>query len=212
MKDQYFGDINDYRKYGLLRTLTGEDAISLGVCWMLTAPDSSTEGNDTGYLTLADKQTKAFKYKAFDNELFNQLRKCAITFERVIVRQDLLVQAARKDAEFPRDVRSVKLMGILPERTRFFTDLLVDNAAQQDRYFGEMLQYFDGVDLIFFDPDTGFEVASKKRGSQDSSKYLHWEDLAKTYRTGVSVLSYQHFGDRSQSREQKVKGGMTKTM
>jgi len=33
MKNQYFGDINDYRKYGLLRTLTGGQ-IKTAVCWM----------------------------------------------------------------------------------------------------------------------------------------------------------------------------------
>jgi hypothetical protein len=39
MKDQYFADINDYRKYGLLRIL-GE-GLRVGVCWMLTKPDGS---------------------------------------------------------------------------------------------------------------------------------------------------------------------------
>jgi hypothetical protein len=40
MKDQYFGDINDYRKYGLLRILSGmrcsgQSNISAAICWML---------------------------------------------------------------------------------------------------------------------------------------------------------------------------------
>ncbi len=29
MKDQYFGDVNDYRKYGLLRAFTFEDGLRL---------------------------------------------------------------------------------------------------------------------------------------------------------------------------------------
>jgi len=36
MKNQYFGDINDYRKYGLLRGLSNKGEISTLVCWMLT--------------------------------------------------------------------------------------------------------------------------------------------------------------------------------
>jgi hypothetical protein len=31
MKDQYFGDINDYRNYGLLRLLCGSSALSLSI-------------------------------------------------------------------------------------------------------------------------------------------------------------------------------------
>jgi hypothetical protein len=45
MKDQYFGDINDFRKYGLLRLLCVSDRLRLGVCWMLTDTDSRTDGS-----------------------------------------------------------------------------------------------------------------------------------------------------------------------
>ena len=31
MKDQYFGDVNDYVKYGLLRALSSEAALRVGV-------------------------------------------------------------------------------------------------------------------------------------------------------------------------------------
>ena len=39
MKNQYFGDINDYRKYGLLRILSTYGPIKTAVCWMLTPDD-----------------------------------------------------------------------------------------------------------------------------------------------------------------------------
>lgn len=39
MKNQYFGDINDYRKYGLIRLLTGAGKLKTTVCWMLTPDD-----------------------------------------------------------------------------------------------------------------------------------------------------------------------------
>ena len=50
VKDQYFGDVNDFRKYGLLRVLAGSDRLRLGVCWMLTAPDGRTNGEFLAYL------------------------------------------------------------------------------------------------------------------------------------------------------------------
>ena len=43
MKNQYFGDVNDYRKYGLLRALQGEGSLSTLVAWMLTPDDGSNE-------------------------------------------------------------------------------------------------------------------------------------------------------------------------
>jgi len=43
MKNQYFGDENDYKKYGLLNTLTGRTDLSTAVCWMLT-PDEAGAG------------------------------------------------------------------------------------------------------------------------------------------------------------------------
>ena len=47
MKNQYFGDINDYRKYGLLLLLTNGEEIKTAVCWMPTAEDGPIDGNLT---------------------------------------------------------------------------------------------------------------------------------------------------------------------
>ena len=47
MKDQYFGDINDYRKYGLLRAIIRAGRLRILVAWMLTVDDGSTDGKYT---------------------------------------------------------------------------------------------------------------------------------------------------------------------
>jgi hypothetical protein len=44
MKNQYFGDINDYRKYGLLRILQSTGNGRLLVAWMLTPDGGSRDG------------------------------------------------------------------------------------------------------------------------------------------------------------------------
>ncbi len=43
MKNQYFGDINDYRKYGLLRAIQSKGEARLLVAWMLTENDGSRD-------------------------------------------------------------------------------------------------------------------------------------------------------------------------
>ena len=59
MKDQYFGDINDYRKYGLLRIVAGPGKMSLLVAWMLTPDDERAE-----------------KGRCHDSALYDGIRKC----------------------------------------------------------------------------------------------------------------------------------------
>ena len=45
MKVQYFGDVNDYRKFALLRALSEVGEFRIGVCWMLTEADSTGYGD-----------------------------------------------------------------------------------------------------------------------------------------------------------------------
>src|SRR3954468_6067603 len=101
MKEQYVGDVNDYRKYALLRHLTQEARIRIGVCWMLTPPDGRTDGNLTKYLE-KPPQTE-------DQELFEQLKKLAAVPEG-------------------RRLRHIERNGLLP-RAIFFDEYLSDRPA-----------------------------------------------------------------------------------
>lgn len=68
MKNQYFGDINDYRKYGLLRAILAASNLRMLVAWMLTPDDKSTDGQITGYLD------DPGKWSRHDPELFGALQ------------------------------------------------------------------------------------------------------------------------------------------
>ena len=67
MKEQYVGDINDYRKYALLRRLQANGELHMGVCWMLTLSDGRTDGNMINYLNDTSN-------KRHDPELYDYLR------------------------------------------------------------------------------------------------------------------------------------------
>ena len=123
MKNQYFGDINDYRKYGLLRMLTTADRISTGVCWMLTPSDGRTDGQLLTYLE------QSVRYRNFDPYLFDYLFRCV-------------------KVEGERDVRCVESADVLPE-TVFYSRFLNDSVNERRLYFGEMLESFREVDLVF---------------------------------------------------------------
>jgi hypothetical protein len=145
MKDQYFGDENDFRKYGLLRTLVAEQAMRLGVCWMLTESDGRSCGNRLRYLA------HPCKYRGHDPMLFDWLR-----------------DVVEVDQE--RRAGKIEQSGLL-EGAVFQSGLLTDQAGERAEYFKECSARFRGCDLVFFDPDNGFEVASRTVGSTRQSTF-----------------------------------------
>lgn len=173
MKNQYFGDVSDYKKYALLRILSGAGEISTGVCWMLTPSDGRTDGQKLRYLE------QPGTWRRFDPELFDHLHRCVVV-------------------EGARDVHRIE-DPVLP-RTSFYSRLLEDKADLRQRYFAEMREHFRDADLVFFDPDNGFEVRSKPFGRKDSSKFLYWREFTETYEAGHSVLVYQHFSRVERTR------------
>jgi hypothetical protein len=167
MKNQYFGDINDYRKYGLLRLLTKCGEIKTAVCWMLTPDDGRGDGGFIGYLEQPNK------WQAFDEPLFDRLRELVLT-------QNL------------RDVRGAETSAILPA-CRFAPGFLPDDPDGRGRYFDAFVDLAQGCELVFFDPDNGIEVKSKPYGRKDSSKFLYWREIERLWSGGHSLLIYQHF-------------------
>jgi hypothetical protein len=166
MKEQYVGDINDYRKYALLRRLQAASGLRLGVCWMLTPSGTSRDGRKLAYL----QQPREERH---DPELFRLLRKVA-------------------DDPDTRRLQDIEESGILPG-TLYFNKLVPDVLQGRKTWLSEALTELGDADLIFFDPDNGLDVRSKPKGSVGSCKYVYRDEVAATYRAGHSILIYQHF-------------------
>jgi hypothetical protein len=167
MKNQYFGDINDYRKYGLLRTLTQETGLRCLVGWMLTPDDGRTDGRRIEYLEDPDT------WRGYDPELFDALR-------RYVVEQG------------DRKVKLLRRSGLLPN-TDFFPKIVPDSQPDRNYWFGRLLTASLDCDLVFLDPDNGIEVPSTRMGTRGSSKYVYWRELTDLFSLGSSLLVYQHF-------------------
>jgi hypothetical protein len=75
----------------------------------------------------------------------------------------------------------------------FFDREVPDNRAMRTTYFDELRKNVVEAELVFFDPDNGMEVLSCPAGRRNSSKYLMWDELAAMFRSGKSVLVYQHY-------------------
>ena len=167
MKNQYFGDENDYRKYGLLRVLTNRGSLGTGICWMLTDSDGRNHGGRINYLT------RPKKWQRYDPDLYDALVR--------IVGVDRCRDVARAD-----DPGIIK--GMI-----FQSSMIGDNRVERQKYFQETMHRFKGLDLIFFDPDNGIEVRSTPLGRMGSCKYVYWNELKDTFDAGHSLLVYQHF-------------------
>jgi hypothetical protein len=165
MKDQYFGDLNDFLKYALLRRLVAR-GLRIGVCWMLTPPDGRTDGGKLAYLE------RPRTWHPVDPPLFEFLGKA--------------VRAGR------RSVAEIQSSGLL-DGTSFFPELLRDSPGERSRFMRGTLESLRPADLVFFDPDNGMEVPSKPLGRKGYCKYLAWKDLRDSWQAGQTVAVYQHF-------------------
>jgi hypothetical protein len=167
MKDQYSGDINDYRKYGLLRTVIRATGFRMMVAWMLTPDDQSTDGKFVSYLDHPNK------WAHHDPVLFHKMK-------------DLLASGQK------RRVSLIENSDLIPQ-AEYFSSLVPDSASGRNAWFNSLFQRTKNCDFVFLDPDNGLEVKSRPYGRKDSSKFLYWREVKSLWGSGKSLLIYQHF-------------------
>ena len=122
MKNQYFGDINDYKKYGILRTLAEGGSRKIALCWMLTGDDGRTDGRFTAYLK------QPHRWRSFDPELFDSLR-------------NLVLNEGRRRIELVSSARLIR-------GSVSFSNALSDTG--RDLYFTKFRETAGNASLVFF--------------------------------------------------------------
>jgi hypothetical protein len=168
MKNQYFGDINDYRKYGLIRCIINAGNFRILVAWMLTPDDGSTDGKLTQYLSKPDQ------WQNFDPELYKGIQ-------------------ALINSNSHRKVELIEHTNLLPN-AKYFSDIVPDtNVEERTNWTQKLIDISEDANLIFIDPDNGIEVNSKPYGRKHSSKFLYWREINDLWSRGKSLLVYQHF-------------------
>jgi hypothetical protein len=172
MKNQYFGNGNDYSKYGILRIFCDCFPSDIAVCWMLTPDDSTTDGTQhRNYIHQPEK------YRHCNPYVFDQLR-------------ELILDHKANDVSHARKV-------IGKQNLKFIDTILKDDKKSRLEYFEMVKRETANCDLIFFDPDNGMSPKTVRKGNKDSSKYLFWDELADTYNVQrKSILLYQHWPRR----------------
>ena len=169
MQNRYTGDIGDFSKLGLLRTLRFA-GLTIGLNWYLTPDETHNgDGRHVGYLGQE-------KFRACDENLWLGLK--------------AIVEADRREG------RSMENDSIL--QAAFFTERLdfsgmkkYERAACRATWFERSLAAMAGRDVVCVDPDNGLVVPSAK-GRPKENKYVLPEELARYYAQGSTVIYYQH--------------------
>lgn len=170
MQNRYTGDIGDFAKYGILRTLAAGHR--LGVAWYLY-PDElhNFDGKHTAYLNEPEK------WRHLDSTLFDALKSIVTTLDRnvnQIERSQLLENATFSSAPLAFDGASATKAQL---RTQWFSDVLSD---------------LDSCNIVFADPDNGLCEDSKYR----KSSRRFWKRIplfeALTLADGRMAIIYHH--------------------
>lgn len=171
MQDRYAGDVGDFMKFGLLRTLTSTDgAPHLGVNWYRTADEShNADGKHIGYLEPSNRYHSALR--VCDPELMVALA--------------AVVQTGRS-------VAALDAASVLPPGTPTWSAQVGTGSNRADWHSGA-LAALAGAELVFADPDNGLRT---DRHCADPVKFAFCDELADYARRGQSLIVYHH-ADRS---------------
>lgn len=164
MQDNYIGDIGDYGKYGLLRTIC-EEGLSLSVNWYKVTPRKVGKQEDGKYINYL---FAPHSYRSYDPYLFDSLHNIVCV-------------------ERERNIERI-------EKENLFSSLCFSDVIGADRlsWHQNALRQTRGSDVVFLDPDNGLETKCmfQKRGA--TIKHVKWEELRDYYVRGQNVILYQH--------------------
>ncbi len=163
MQNRYAGDIGDYGKLGLLRSLS-RTGLRIGVNWYLT-PDEDHNGDG--------RYTDYDSFRSCDEELWQKLMEIAAGQRSVAA----LENADLLDAAYYHEVLD---LGKTTDRSRV-----------RERWHSDALARLADADIVFLDPDNGLMVKSAERTSR-ANKYVELAEIADYCRRRASVIWYQH--------------------
>ncbi len=170
MQNRYAGDIGDYGKLGLLRTLRAA-GLSIGVNWYLTPDeDHNDDGKHTNYL-------KNNLYKDCDEGLWIELKEIVDSKRRTV---SSLEKESILDAIF------------YSERLNFSMLARSERNAFRNRWHKTAIESLARLDVAFVDPDNGLLVPSATE-TRKENKFVKLDELRDYYYgNGSSVIYYQH--------------------
>lgn len=165
VQERYLGDSHDFLKYALLRHLHAELDLRLGVNWYHAKPENvDSPGNNDGEKR---HHLKGGVWRDLDPDLFEKISGFTDLSERRLER--------------------VASWEILPESTLYHSDHIC--SSERQIWHGNGLKALQACDLVFLDPDNGFEVPSMTR--KTAPKYALYSEASEYALAGKVVVGIQ---------------------
>ena len=196
MQDRFVGDIGDFGKYGLLRSLTGihpmaDPCLKLGLVWYV--PDGETvkrtpasHGQNIGYLF--NPKTRD-RYRSCDEELFDGLKGIVCGERSIEAVQDSGLLGDRASGEVVIHDKPMQMPDVRLRRD------------ERRKWLDEALRCVEKSEVVFLDPDVGLADPGCGKaprrlsiGTKDAPKYVFMCELDEFLDLNASVVVYQSFG------------------
>ncbi|HLO97094.1 MAG TPA: hypothetical protein VK171_00750 [Fimbriimonas sp.] len=175
MQDRYAGDVGDFSKFALMRTLQSLSDQPLGLIWYKHPDESHTnDGKHIDYV-------RDHRWTACDSELVNLMN-------GVILRGD-------------RKIAALEALPLFSNGARYVDSLVPKVALARAAWFADVKQRVKPCEVVFVDPDNGIRLRGH---AKTSAKHIH-QDEFEALANGCDVLvSYHHF-DRSCSHPDQMR-------
>lgn len=211
MQDKYVGDVGDFGKYGLLRSLcmgsTSSAHLKLGVLWYLAHwdIDSKAQENDGKHISYLGKPG----YEECDRTLFKAIGP--------IARHPALFHTADDKGTSRRYIGSLgdgvrAIEKVLPAGTRFFGDQIPSSGvAERSRWLERATMQLQGSDIVFLDPDNGIFLGGNGAPAK-AVKYVMLGEIDTLWKNGCSLVIYHHLGrkDSHVNQIKRISGELSK--
>lgn len=181
MQDRYAGDVGDFGKFSLLKSLFVAPHDRIGVIWYLF-PDEchNNDGRHTNYLDNPD-------FLEYDRDLCERLS--------AVVNGERSVAALEKAGILPT-TNTVYFSERLDFHLRHPSQSETDKQAREERRKGWLeraVQKVSDRNAIFLDPDNGLEIPSCPKTSQmKAGKFAYYSEILELASNKDVVVIYQH--------------------
>lgn len=192
MQDRYAGDVGDFGKFSLLRTVFSDTDDKIGVVWYKFPDESHNfDGRHTDYLTN------------------NNCKNC----DRELVEKLSHVVASN------RTISKLESLQLLPENTLYYHSELnfhvkyssqtkLDKTARKYerlKWLSNAVKSVSDCNVTFLDPDNGLEIQSIPGMHQiKSSKYAYYSEVRELFKNKDSCVIYHHM-NRNHSHVSQIK-------
>ncbi len=190
MQDKYAGDVGDFGKFSLLRSLFASDRNKIGIIWYKFPNEGhNNDGLHVGYL-------ENHRYKVCDQELVEKLSH--------VVSVD-------------RSIAKLESQHLLPENTVYYSSELnyhllhpgqtmAAKATRREKrlqWIKKAIASVGECNIVFLDPDNGLEIQAIPNIHQvRSGKYAYYSEVEQLFKNKDACVIYHHMNMNNPHHDQ----------